>query len=217
MTKPKKSPPPQVKQKQRGITQAAFARQLKVSQQYISKLIHSGKITPECIYKDGSINADKAKAVLKDTLLPTAKKGTQKQAARKSKVASYYTVKAEHEALKTELTRLELDEQRGRLIDKDLVIKIMVQAATSCKQKLLAIPTDAAHDVLGATSIDEVKLLLKRRISDVLEDLSEMYEQGAYRDPDQERKKPKAVKKVAQPKKRGNKNAGLRPGRRDSR
>lgn len=172
------------KQRQ-GLTQSALARLLGFSQQRVSYLVKNGQITPECIFKDGTIDAARAIEVLKDTLRPSAN-GSQKATAKTSKVGSYYAARAEHELIKIELARLDLDERRGLLVPKDLVIKIMVQAATSCKQKLLAIPTAAAQDLLGAGSIEEVREILRRKISEALEDLSVMAKTGTFKDIAQE-------------------------------
>ena len=205
MKKPEKKVKSNSKQRKKGLSQGELAKALKVTQPYISKLVRSGKIAPECIYKDGTINAVKARKILDETLRPVARKGTQKEAARTSKVSAYYGTRADHESLKLELTRLDLEERRGVLIHKDLVKAVMVNAATVCKQKLLAIPTNAAQDVLGATSIDEIILILRRHVRNALEDLS-THIPGIYKLNGQDGMKPEMMKK-----KKGNSDAGRRP------
>jgi len=69
---------------------------------------------------------------------------------------------------------LELARARGELIERDLAVKQLQYLMVSTRQKLLAIPTSLARQLLHKTDVREVHSILQVAIFEVLNELKDL-------------------------------------------
>jgi hypothetical protein len=71
-----------------------------------------------------------------------------------------------------EKTELQIKEAEGRLVPAEEVAALWQRMVSSCRAKLLSIPTKAAPLVMAAESQNEVKEILKAQVHESLKELS---------------------------------------------
>lgn len=79
---------------------------------------------------------------------------------------------ARKEKALAELKEIELEKTKGRLVEIDIVFKEWERIITAAKNKILTWPQVAAPRVVGKGDLKEVKLILKKHVDEVLNDLA---------------------------------------------
>lgn len=165
------------------ITKGEFAKRLKTSAAYVSKLakqgrlvMQDGKVDYEATVEGLSLHADPARAPFrKDT--SNVPRGTS---LGDRPTASYEQIRTAKEAARTRLTQLQVKEKEGDLVSASEVKHLLTAHITSVKTQLRAIPAKCAQEIAHMRSADmssrdrmaEVQRILLSEIDSVLKDLS---------------------------------------------
>jgi len=75
-------------------------------------------------------------------------------------------------AKQSEKTSIQIDEMKGRLIDADEAERAWTKYVSSCRAKLLSIPTKLAADVVQIDNLQTAKDVLKKQIHEALTELA---------------------------------------------
>jgi transcriptional regulator with XRE-family HTH domain len=109
--------------KRQGLSQRQYAKHLGLSRGAVLKMLASDRLV---LFPDGSIDAEASD--LRRTETTVTMKRTTSPSERPNAV-TYATARAEREALKTELRRLELQRRRGELVDRQRAVAIVFRLA----------------------------------------------------------------------------------------
>lgn len=82
-------------------------------------------------------------------------------------------VKARHEAIKAEKTRLEVDRMRGQLIDVQDVKRLWADIANTVMQNLIRLPSKVAPRLQMQDSVEVIADILDRDIRKILEEIAD--------------------------------------------
>jgi len=85
----------------------------------------------------------------------------------------YWTEKAEHESLKKELTKIELQKKQDEIIEVDEVTKGMVNLVLTIRNRLLSLHARIAPKVIGLKNVREVSEAVRMEIESALIELSQ--------------------------------------------
>ncbi len=170
---------------------ADFARRHNVSRPYISKLVKHGKI----VLKDGRVPVEEAdklfdkkytkeekpkptktekpkKTVLKKAFEVFENVEPSKSPAKESEERTIYDVQREHEEVKLEIKKIELEQKRGNLVEKALVEREGVELGQRVRAELEKIPALLAPRVTVEDNEFENKKHIESVIKKILNKLS---------------------------------------------
>jgi len=163
------------------VSQSEFARRNGWSRQYVSKLVHQGRITLE----NGKVNETAAQQALKadgepSTVLrlTTPEKPTQPPVTAPAPTegrspVDYLTARTMREAYRAKMARMEYEQKQGKLTDAGQVREEAFQAGRIVRDAILGLP-DRLADILAAeTDPGNVQRLLRDELEIALERLSE--------------------------------------------
>ena len=151
--------------KHRGVSEAAVRKAIK--QGRISKN-KNGKIDPQKADNEWNKNTDpaqikKTEAAENSNYIPNSLSGP-----------SYQQSRAIKEAYSAKLTRLQFERESKKLISVDEVKISAFNAARMTRDRILNIPDRVIPQLVGKTSIFEMKEILKTELIKALEELSKI-------------------------------------------
>jgi len=173
------------------MTQAEYAVHCGCNRQRINKLVNNGRIPPECIKKIGrhnKINVQMADAILATSLDPaqsrnrkigkkdqhtSSLKGMPEPDTLPRGKMTFEKARTLNEQYKAGLRMLELQEKQGSLVSLADVQETVAQKATEVRNKLLAIPSKVAADIIRFTNPADAQELLHSEIRQALLALTE--------------------------------------------
>lgn len=82
-------------------------------------------------------------------------------------------IKARHEAIKTEKTRLEVDRMRGQLVDVQDVKRLWADIANTVTQNLIRLPDKVAPRLQMQGNVKVIADIIDRDIRKILEEIAE--------------------------------------------
>ncbi|MBQ8708506.1 MAG: hypothetical protein IJ523_10505 [Succinivibrionaceae bacterium] len=82
-------------------------------------------------------------------------------------------VRAEHEVIKTEKTRLEVERMRGNLVDVQDIRRLWADIANTVTQSLIRLPATLAPMVQGLENIEVINGIIANEINRVLNGIAE--------------------------------------------
>lgn len=91
----------------------------------------------------------------------------------KNDSASLEEIKARHETIKAEKTRLEVERMRGQLIDVQDVRKLWADIANTVMQNLIRLPSKIAPRLQMQSSVEMIADILDRDIRRILEEIAD--------------------------------------------
>lgn len=165
-----------------------YAKRRGVTRQAVMRAIATGRLSSSCTKTDAGhwridpMKADREWERMTDQAKSRATKAGGRPAQtghlfaeeRQRSAVSHARASADRIQVDTDLKRLDLEERRGRLIDRDAVTRAAFTVARECRAAILAIPDAIAADVHAARSIPEVHHLLMRELAAALETLSRL-------------------------------------------
>jgi len=160
---------------------AAFARRVGLTHRAIQKAIETGRLTKSIVYVGGAAKVgdpDLAEQELAANTRPRIDHPPRGDGGDLDEVAdSYNRSRAEREAAlarldaaRAELAEIELEEKRGSVISVDEVETRLTGVFSSCRSKLLGVPTRCRQRDPGLTR-EQVEMI-ESLIREALEDLS---------------------------------------------
>jgi hypothetical protein len=163
--------------KPRLITRAQFARKIRKSRSYVTRLVQAGVIS----LIDGKIDPQKADVEIAENIDSRAVDSTlkAKPLIRRKRSSSgliggqsLTEVRRDHELLKKHLTELELEIQQGNLVPKEQPIQWLVASVMRVKNAFMNFPYRMSPVLVGLTEEKEIFLILKNEIWAILRELS---------------------------------------------
>jgi hypothetical protein len=162
------------------VTQKQYAKKIRKSPQYVSKLVSQGKIPRE---KDGRINVAKADRARKAWSLKgsSSHRSTRKAAAPRTAGAggrfapvppSYNAARTRRELAQAEITELELEQKKGELLPAAAVLEAERRKNSNLRTRFRRLARSVAAEVARLTDPAEVEDALLRQIDQVLTELA---------------------------------------------
>ena len=140
--------------KKKRVSQSEYARSRKLAQSTISRQIRDGVITTA---KDGTIDPDAADKARSDSLNPV--RGRRKPAEKSESLAE--AVLRKEKAI-ADLREIEVAQRQGEVVAINDAFEILEDFIGICRNRLLAIPTTAAPELVGETNLAKIQGVLKR-------------------------------------------------------
>ncbi len=139
-----------------GLTISEAARRRGVSTRAIEKGLASGRYAR---LRDGSID-------------PASLSGPPDRGPA-SQGPDLARTRATHEVLKARLTKLELDEREGRLINAEVAASLWFRKVRAVRDRLLDLPAKTCAPLSGMDDPAAIRVLLDRELRQVLEELTD--------------------------------------------
>lgn len=92
------------------------------------------------------------------------------------------TIRAQHERIKMEKTKITVRLLEGKLHRAEDVERVMTQCAAAVKSRMLGIPVKTAPEIAGIEDIGQIQKILHREIADALNEVAD-YDPVDYADP----------------------------------
>lgn len=124
--------------RRRGLSQRQYAKHLGLSRGAVLKMLASDRLV---LFPDGSIDAAASDLRRAETTV-TMKRTTSP--SERPNALTYATARAEREALKTELCRLQLQRRRGELVDRQRAVATVFRLARQERDAWLCWPPRVA-------------------------------------------------------------------------
>jgi hypothetical protein len=163
------------------VTQAQYAKKIRKSPQYVSKLVSQGKIPRE---KDGRIDVARADRARKAwSLKGNSHRSTRKAAAAPVRTAgpggrfqpvpaSYNSARTRRELAQAEITELDLRQKKGELLPAAAVLEAERRKNSNLRTRFRRLARSVAAEVSRLTDPVEVEDALLRQIDQVLTELA---------------------------------------------
>jgi hypothetical protein len=149
------------------LSQAAFAKRLGVSRQYVNKLVRRGVVA---LGEDGLIDFARAVRAIdaaQDPARPRTRPETEDPAVTTYQIAR--TLKEKYAALSR---KLEYEKACGRLLPADEVVQAWQQLVAAFRARCLALPTKLAPQLAVMNERREIQAALTAAVREALEELS---------------------------------------------
>lgn len=155
------------------MSQRAFARQMGCAPRAVVVAIRDGRIPKEFLTPAGKIRDPEgaAAAMRANTLSDRAPLTGPTAPGGGGEDLSLVEVRARHELAKAQLAEIELAEKRGDLVEVAEVDARLTGVFTSCKTKLLGVPS-RARQADPSLSVAQIALI-ESLVREALEDLAE--------------------------------------------
>ena len=164
----------------------AYARRRGVSHTAVGKAIRSGRLSRSVVREPGKppkVDAELADEEWRDATDPAQQREPNGQALmyggeRKRKAEptdeglSFARVRTVREGINAQLAQLELDRERGRLVDRDDVRAQAFESARRVRDRLLGVPVRLGPVVAGRTDPTECEKLIRAELDVALQELS---------------------------------------------
>ncbi len=154
------------------VTQAAFARRLGTSRQYVHQLVSIGLITLD---KDGLIDSAKAVRAIEVAQDPARPRTRPQQQADAEDLAgaSYHEARALKERYAALLRKLEYERLSGELIPAEEIVGAWQQLVAAFRAKCLALPSKLAPRLVGINESRTIQNILNVAVREALQELSQ--------------------------------------------
>jgi len=134
-----------------------------------------GKIDPDVADRQWETNTDPAQVRDHKAMSDNAKTRLQSQgqpSTARPGIPSYQESRAIREAYRARLTKLEYEEQAGKLIRADDAERVWTRFVVNCRSRLLAMPSRLAIQLAGESDSAKVHDLVRDVVYEALEELS---------------------------------------------
>lgn len=173
------------------ISQREFARRLGVSNVAVHRAVRSGRITlvdaqidPTVATRQWNENTDQSKPRNRITGRPKHARppgepsvpldlGGSDEGSATNTATGYARARAARELYQAQLSKLELDRQRGTLIRADEVRLGAFNMARKVRDQLIALPERVAAMLAAATDPDQCQRILEEEIERICEEISD--------------------------------------------
>jgi len=140
-----------------------------------------GKIDPAAADRQWDQNTDQAQVRDHKAMSNNAKQRLRSQeqsGPSRPGIPSYQESRAIREAYRARLTKLEYEEQAGKLLRADEVEEVWTRFILCCRARLLAMPHALSLQVAAESDVFKVQELMRVAVYEALEELSRYGQQG---------------------------------------
>jgi len=134
-----------------------------------------GKINPDAADRQWETNTDPAQVRDHKAMSNNAKQRLRSQGQSvpsRPGIPSYQESRAIREAYRARLTKLEYEEQAGKLLRADEVEEVWIRFTLHCRARLLAMPHALSLQVAAESDVFKVQELMRGAVYEALEELS---------------------------------------------
>jgi hypothetical protein len=167
-SKNKSSRKPKLKQDMSELSIKEYAEHRNVSVAAVRKAIKAGRIT---LNQNEKLNPKSADAEWFENTNPAKQRNSADNNSSDDKI-SYHRSRAIREDYNAKLTQLQFERESGKLIPIEEVKVSAFNSGRRIRDRLLNMPDHIAPQLVGKTSIFEIKNILKSELTKILEELS---------------------------------------------